>query len=113
MNAKNVSSIILFYKRNEIFLFYSFLFTYKSMQDEKVKDMNARNVSSVILIYKRNEIFLIFIFFYLFIRVCKMNAKTANSRTKKMWNTHGDLAGICFYSLLGDELSNDNFSTLI
>jgi len=42
-----------------------------------------------------------------------MNVKTANSRTKKMWNTHGDLAGICFYSLLGDELSNDNFITLI
>jgi len=42
-----------------------------------------------------------------------MNAKTANSRTKKMRNTHGDLAGICFYSLLGDELSNDNFITLI
>jgi len=73
--------------------------------------MNAKNVSCVILFYKRNEIF----YFYslLFIRVCKMNTKTANSRTKKMWNTHGDLAGICFYSLLGDELSNDNFITLI
>jgi len=41
-----------------------------------------------------------------------MNA-TGNSRRKKMWNTHGDLAEIYFYSLLGDELSNDNFITLI
>jgi len=42
-----------------------------------------------------------------------MNTKIANSRTKKMWNTHIDLTGICFYSLLGDKLSNDNFITLI
>jgi len=42
-----------------------------------------------------------------------MNTKIANSRTKKMWNTHRDLARICFYSLLGNELPNDNFITLI
>jgi len=42
-----------------------------------------------------------------------MNTKIANSRTKKMLNTHKDLAGICFYSLRGKELSNDNFITLI
>jgi len=32
MNAKNVSSVILFYKSNEFF--YFLLFIYKSMQNE-------------------------------------------------------------------------------
>jgi len=41
------------------------------------------------------------------------NPRLRIQELKKMWNTHGDLAGICFYSLLGDELSNDNFITLI
>jgi len=68
----------------------------------------------VLLFHFIKEIFFLFLFSFIYlIRACKKNAKTANSKTKKMWNTHGDLAGIYFYSLLGDELSNDNFITLI